>query len=132
MLENIKSSDFIQLLFSYLDERIKLRIINYNKSFQNIMNITLMNYKLFSRRFIIYEDNGIAKEYNSFSNYLVFEGEYLNGKRNGKGKEYDDGKLVFEGEYLNGKRNGKGKEYDVYGTLIFEGEYLNGQKKTSN
>ena len=31
---------------------------------------------------------------------------YLNGKRNGKGKEYDsNGKLIFEGEYLNGKRH---------------------------
>ena len=27
------------------------------------------------------------------------------GKRNGKGKEYNDnGELVFEGEYLNGKK----------------------------
>ena len=26
------------------------------------------------------------------------------------GKEYEDGILRFEGEYLNGKRNGKGKE----------------------
>jgi len=35
---------------------------------------------------------------------LLFEGEYLNGKRwNGKGKEYDsDGKLLFKGEYSNG------------------------------
>ena len=35
-------------------------------------------------------------------------------KKNGKGKEYDrDDNLIFEGEYLNGKRwNGKGKEYD--------------------
>ena len=42
---------------------------------------------------------------------LIFEGEYLNEKRNGKGKEYnDDGELTFEGEYINGKRNGKGKE----------------------
>ena len=54
---------------------------------------------------------------------LEFEGEYLNGKRNGKGKEYDyDGKLKFEGEYLNGEKNGKGKEYDWDGTLKFEGE----------
>ena len=30
---------------------------------------------------------------------------YLKGKRNGKGKDYDyGGKLIFEGEYLNGKR----------------------------
>ena len=39
-----------------------------------------------------------------------FEGDYLNGLKNGKGKEYDKhGKLEFEGEYLNGLKNGKGK-----------------------
>ena len=40
-------------------------------------------------------------------------GEYLNGKLwNGKGVEYDKNIIIFEGEYLNGKRHGKGKEYD--------------------
>ena len=40
----------------------------------------------------------------------MFEGEYLNGERNWKGKEYyNDGSLLFEGEYLNGKKwNGNG------------------------
>ena len=33
--------------------------------------------------------------------------------------------IKFEGEYLNGKRNGKGKEYGWNGKLLFEGEYLN-------
>ena len=57
-----------------------------------------------------------------------FEGTYLNGKRNGKGKEYDiNGILVFDGEYLNDERNGKGEEYDG-NKLIFEGEYLNGKR----
>ena len=62
---------------------------------------------------------------------LLFEGEYLNGKRNGIGKVYDywNGKLIFEGEYLNGERNGIGKEYNEDGKKIFEGEYLNGKKK---
>ena len=41
---------------------------------------------------------------------LEFEGEYLNGERNGKGKDYyDKGGKEFEGEYLNGERIGKGK-----------------------
>ena len=58
----------------------------------------------------------------------IFEGEYLDGIRNGKGKEYDYyGQLLFEGEYLNGKRwNGKEKVYNDVGELLFEGEYLNG------
>ena len=39
---------------------------------------------------------------------LIYEGDYLNGKANGKGKEYNkEGKLIFEGEYSNGKKNGR-------------------------
>ena len=87
-----------------------------------------------------------GKEY--FFGKLLFEGEYSNGKRNGKGRKYDgNSNIKFEGEYLNGKKwNGKGyynngniiyeikqgkryiKEYNNYGELIFEGEYLNGQR----
>ena len=86
---------------------------------------------------------------------LRYKGEYLNGKKNGKGKEYDiNGKLIYEGEYLNGKMkkgknnknhlheyvsyslegnlkngllNGIVKEYEER-QLIFEGEYLNVKK----
>ena len=39
---------------------------------------------------------------------------------------------MFEGEYLNGLRNGKGKEYNSKGDLIFEGEYLNGERNLQN
>ena len=44
-------------------------------------------------------------------------------KGKGNVKEYNNlGELIFEGEYVEGKRNGKGKEYDKFGKLIFEGE----------
>ena len=47
-----------------------------------------------------------------FDGYLQFEGEYLNGEKNGKGKEYcNNGKLRYEGEYLNDKR-WNGNEYN--------------------
>ena len=78
----------------------------------------------------------------------MFEGEYLNSKRNGKGKNFfKNGNIYFEGEYLNGKRwNGKiynykgNEEYEIKngngtikqfifrGKLVFEGEYSNGQR----
>ena len=47
---------------------------------------------------------------------VKFEGEYLNGKKNGKGKEFDEkGELMFEGEYLDGKKwNGKGYNGSIY------------------
>ena len=94
--------------------------------------------------------NGPVKEYPKDFDFPSFEGEYLNGKRNGKGKEYNFDKINFVGEYLNGKRHGKGKEYrysnfilqneeylpeekqekriEYQGTyLIYDGEYLNGK-----
>jgi len=38
------------------------------------------------------------------------------------------GNLIYEGEYLNGERNGKGKEYNNNFNLIFEGDYQNRKK----
>ena len=86
MLKNIKSSYFIINIFSFIDDGLKLDIIKHNKKLQNIMNITIMNYKFFSGRYLIYEDDKKVKEYYIITNQLAFEGEYLKGKRNGKGK----------------------------------------------
>ena len=124
MLKNVKTSYFLKLLFSFIAEKQKLDIIKYNKTLQDYINISLINYKLFSGKYIEYGLNGKGKEYNKEGD-LIFEGEYLNWKRKGKGKEYnEEGDLIFEGEYLNGKRKGKGKEYYLNGKLMFEGEYL--------
>ena len=50
---------------------------------------------------------------------MIFEREYLNGKKDKKGKKYNnDGELIFEGEYENGLRNGNGKEYYNQGHLL--------------
>ena len=88
------------------------------------------------------------KEYYKDSGLLLFEGEYINGKKwngksynkegkrefeikNGKGKvkEYIFSWLIFEGDYLNGEKNGKGKEFNSDNKIIFDGEYLKGKKR---
>ncbi len=125
MLQNIKSSYFIKLIYTFVEESQKLKLVKYNKSIQKNLDISIINYKHFKGRYIIYESNGIGKEYDGYDDTLIFEGEYFNGK----GKEYDNGDLIFEGEYLNGQRwNGKVKDYDGLGSLIFEDEYINGTK----
>ena len=64
------------------------------------------------------DGKGYIKEYNKSNGILIYEGNYLNGERNGNGKEYyNNGKLKFEGVYLNGKRN-EGKEYDKHAKII--------------
>ena len=97
-----------------------------------MLDINLKNYKLFKRKYVLYDDNGIANEYDIFNDILLYEGEYLNGERNGKGKEYYGKNLIFEGEYLNGNRNGKGKEYYYNGKLKYDGDYLNGKRWNGN
>ena len=48
------------------------------------------------------------KKENNDKNILKYEGEYLNGEKNGKGKEYDiNGELIFEGKFINGKKSNK-------------------------
>ena len=129
MYKNIKSLYIIKIIFSFFFECKKLKLVKSNKSLQNILDINIINYKHIIGIYIVKGKNGLIKEYNGYDNVLIFEGKYLNGKRNGKGKEfYQNGLIKFEGEYLNGKRNGKGKEYFDNGKLLFEGEYLNGER----
>ena len=132
MLENIKNIFFKRNLLFHINEKRKLKLIKYNRCIQNDLDISLINYIYFSKRYIIYEAKNQAKEYDYFDQRLIYEGEYLHGERYGKGKEYDYGKLIYEGEYLHGERNGKGKEYRYPFSrknqkLNFEGEYLNGK-----
>ena len=58
------------------------------------------------------------KEYDEVGE-LIYEGEYLNFKKNGLGKEYYFDKLIFEGEYLNGLRLDY-KDYDKKGNISNE------------
>ena len=126
IIRDIKSSYNLERIFSFLDKREKLNMIIYNHQLYEILGVNIQDYKSISGRYKIIEKNGKGREYIINTNKLKFEGEYINRKRNGRGKEYfDDGKLKFEGEYINGKRNGTGKEYYHDGKLKFKGEYLN-------
>ena len=59
----------------------------------------------------IINGKGKIKEYNP-NGYLIYEGEYKNYIKEGKGKEYhfSKGNIKFEGDYSNEK---KGKEKDI-------------------
>ena len=136
MLKNIKSIYFSQIIFSFLEDKRKLELVKHNKSLQKILNISIINYKFLSGKFIKYETKNKGIEYHENGVLMIYEGEFLNGKRNGKGVEYEYiqsffPSISFEGEYLNGKRNGHGKEYNAFnGILIFEGEYYKGKRWT--
>ena len=130
MLANLKSSYFCIILFSHLNKRNKLKMIKYNKNWQNIMKINIKHYQIFSEKYIIYESKNKGKEYKGFNDFLIYEGNYLNCKRNGQGKEYNEkGELIYEGEFKNGKRNGKGKTFKYSKEILYEGEFLDDDLK---
>ena len=119
MVKRIKSLFLLKTIFSYLPQEVKFKLVRNNKAYQKKINLNFLDYKLFSGKYIIYEEKGKVKEYNSYTDDLIFEGGYLNNKRNGKGKEYNNkGELIFEGEYLNG--------------IKWEGEYLSETGKRYN
>ena len=104
MLDNIKSSFFKHILFHHLNIKRKLIIIKYNKSLHHLLNIKLIEYKILSGKYIIFGKNGKGKEY-----YRKYEYGWKD-------------KLMYEGEFKNGKRNGRGKEYFISG--IIEGDTI--------
>ena len=66
--------------------------------------------------------NGYVIEYYDINKlkYLLHSLDDINEK----GKDH----ILFEGEYLNGEKNGKGIEYYFNGNKIYEGEYKNGRR----
>ena len=129
LINDIKCSHYLEMIFSFLNQKEKLNMIIYNNQLKNLLGVKFQDYKTISGRYKIDGKNGMGREYTLKTNKLIFEGEYINKKRHGKGKEYyDDGKLKYEGEYLNGTRNGKGKEFYNDEKLKSEGEYINGKK----
>ena len=94
MLNNIKSTFIIKKIFNSIYVRSQLKLIKYNKKLQNKINIFLYNYKIYSKRYIKYQTNKKGGEYY-YDGKLKYEGEFINGERNGKGKEYINNNKLF-------------------------------------
>ena len=98
-LNMIKSIYIAKKILSHLIIKKKLELIKYNKKFSQSFGYTIDDYKKLCKRYIVFGKNGKGEEYIMNSRILIFEGEYLNKKRHGKGKEYyDNGNLKFEGK----------------------------------
>ena len=110
------------------------RGIRFDGQFKNGKRWTGKGYDL--NGVLIYEikgGKGHLKEYlNTIDERLMYDGEYLNGLKNGKGKEYNTSNrcLKYEGEFYNGVRHGKGKAYNRSAILKYEGEFFFGKKWT--
>ena len=87
-----------------MNNKRKFQSIVHNKKLQIKFGLNIIDFRRLSGR-NIEEEYGKAIEYNSYNDQIIFEGQYSNGKRNRRGKEYNErGNLIFEGEFLDGKR----------------------------
>ena len=106
------------------ETNIDMKEVNINDKKPERKKSNLERFEKFKKKL----GNKMHREYNYLTGYLEYEGEFSNKKWNGIGKKYYKNKLDYVGDYLDGKRSGKGEEYNYNGNLIFEGEYLNGKR----
>jgi len=71
--------------------------------------------------------NAIAKYITQNGGTIQYEGGFNNGKFNGIGKYYQDGKLMYDGAWKDARMNGKGKYYqdDI---LIYDGDWVDDRR----
>lgn len=81
------------------------------------------------------EANGNGRLFDNDGN-LLYKGEFRQGKYSGEGKEYsyyveknEKTYLVYEGAFYDGNRNGLGKLYNESEDLIYEGCFVDGEKE---
>ena len=58
--------------------------------------------------------------------YLIYSGDWREGKREGKGCYYKNNQITYKGEWKNDKPNGEGVYYNKDGEVILEGEWIDG------
>ena len=74
-------------IFSFLQKKKLMNIIIYNKQLQKEYGYNKENYINASGKYKIGKRDGKVKIYILNTNILLFEGNYLKGEKNGKGKE---------------------------------------------
>ena len=70
MLENIRSYYITRIVFSFIDLKKAYILVKYNKSLFNKLDINTIYFKALSEKYVIFEKNGIAREYSPFDNKL--------------------------------------------------------------
>ena len=56
---------------------------------------------------------------------ILYEGDFIKDKREGKGKYYYENGEYYDGEFKNDLRNGKGIEYYKNKKVKYDGDFIN-------
>ena len=58
-----------------------------------------------------------------YKDKLFATGRFVNGRLNGQGKRFSDGRIMCEGNFVDGDLVGEGKMYSHFGHVIYEGSF---------
>jgi hypothetical protein len=128
----IKTNDFIvSYKIKYNNKFILLKNIfnTFHNGFENNKIILTEDNYYYNGKIKIKNINNKMKII--YNNNLILDVETINGIPNGKGNQYYKGNekyfnsKLYEGEWLNGKFNGRGIFYR-YNYIVYEGEWQNG------
>ena len=130
--ENKLYKKYDTIFFKSLDNPFLTEIINNNLKNSNLISVKfLLDNELFIGLLDSEKKNPIKGLLLS-SNGDYYEGEFINGKKEGKGKKiYHNGNEnngfgnVYEGYWKNGKENGKGV-FNFNNGNVYEGEFKDG------
>ena len=78
----------------------------------------LLNNQLHGKGILYYKDGKIE-----------YDGDFIKGKREGKGKYFFENGYYYIGEWLNNFMNGKGTVYYNNGTILYEGDWVCDKKE---
>ena len=79
------------------------------------------------KEFDIVDGGGYVREYNIYG-IKTYEGDIVNGVKEGFGQEFSQGKIEYEGIFKNGKREMDGVEYYPNGKKEYEGNFSLGER----
>ena len=60
---------------------------------------------------------------------IMYEGDFINGKKEGNGKLIDENGNYYIGQFKNDLRNGRGKMFLSNGIIIYIGIFINDKPK---
>lgn len=83
---------------------------------------------LYEGDFVHGKREGKGIEYDE-RGYVSYVGEWKEDERNGIGSEYVCNQIVYDGEWKGGRANGFGRSFDVEGEILYEGLWENDEPK---
>jgi len=103
-------------LIRYIGRSLNSEKIKFNDGKYYIGEVS--NDKMHGKGILYYKDGKIE-----------YDGNFINGKREGKGKYIWEDGSYYIGQWSNNNMNGKGTAYNKDDTIQYEGDFVNGKKE---